>query len=252
MMYMMNVHKAEYIATGHYASVVKLDNGRYTVKMADHLSKDQTYMLYKLTQEQLQKTLMPLGGYSKEEVRRIASSIGLSLADKPDSQEICFVSDDDHARFINENYEGMIPGEGNFVDEDGLVLGRHKGIIHYTVGQRKGLGLPLGYPAYVKEIKTDTNEVIIGRAESLLSNTVICRDVNFMGIPGIGRGETIRCRAKIRYHHAPQECNAEVTDSDELKLTFDQPVRAAAPGQSAVMYDEDGCVLAGGIILGVR
>ncbi|MCR5356782.1 MAG: tRNA 2-thiouridine(34) synthase MnmA [Lachnospiraceae bacterium] len=250
MLYMAESLKAGYIATGHYASVVKLDNGRFSVRRALHAGKDQTYMLYKLTQEQLSRTLMPLGGLSKDEVRDIAKQADIPVADKPDSQEICFVSDDDYAGYIKDNYEGELPGEGDFVSVDGKVLGRHKGIIHYTIGQRKGLGLPLGYPAYVKKIDIERNEVVIAEDKDLYSNTVIAGDVNFMSIPGIAPGEGLRCRAKIRYRHEPEAAVAEMTDSGELKITFDSPVRAAAPGQSAVMYDDEDNVIGGGIITG--
>ena len=237
------------IATGHYASVVKLENGRYTVRMASNAQKDQTYMLYALTQEQLAATIMPLGEMSKEEVRAIAASANIPVADKPDSQEICFVPDDDYAGYITANYKGSIPGEGDFVDEDGNVLGRHNGVIHYTVGQRKGLGLPLGYPIYVKRIDTKRNEVVLAKDEDLYSRTVICRDVNYMSIEGLCRGDSIRCKAKIRYRHTPAGAVAEITEDGLLQLTFDEPVRAAAPGQAAVMYDDDKNVIGGGTIL---
>lgn len=142
---------ADYIATGHYARVVQLENGRYTLKCSATLAKDQTYALYNLTQEQLKRTLMPVGEYTKDQVREIAEKINLRIANKPDSQDICFVPDGDYASFIEEEAAVKIP-EGNFVDLDGRVLGRHKGITHYTVGQRKGLGLSLGHPAFVLEL----------------------------------------------------------------------------------------------------
>lgn len=146
---------ADYIATGHYARVVQLENGRYTLKCSATLAKDQTYALYNLTQEQLKRTLMPVGEYTKDQVREIAEKINLRIANKPDSQDICFVPDGDYASFIEEEAAVKIP-EGNFVDLDGRVLGRHKGITHYTVGQRKGLGLSLGHPAFVLEIRPET------------------------------------------------------------------------------------------------
>ncbi|MBR3516046.1 MAG: tRNA 2-thiouridine(34) synthase MnmA [Lachnospiraceae bacterium] len=240
--------QAEYIATGHYASVVQLDNGRYTVKQADHIAKDQTYMLYKLSQEQLAHTLMPLGKLTKEQVRAIAVQAGISVAQKPDSQEICFVPEGNYADYIEENAECDLPPEGNFVDEEGKVLGRHKGIIHYTVGQRKGLGIALGEPAYVKEIRTETNEVVLAPDSSLYSDTVVCGEVNFMSIAPLAVGEKIRCLAKIRYHHTPQSAELEMLDEDTVQIRFDAPVRAVTPGQSAVFYDEDHCVMGGGVI----
>ncbi|MBQ9427996.1 MAG: tRNA 2-thiouridine(34) synthase MnmA, partial [Clostridia bacterium] len=154
--YYAKVLDAEYIATGHYALIKKLDNGRYTVAKAAHDEKDQAYMLYRLSQEQLKNTLMPLGGLSKPEVREIAKAAGIPVASKPDSQDICFILDGNYADFIRSHTDAPLPGEGNFVDEDGNVLGRHKGIIHYTVGQRKGLGIALGRPAYVKKINAES------------------------------------------------------------------------------------------------
>ena len=240
--------QAEYIATGHYASVVHLENGRYTVQQADHIVKDQTYMLYKLSQEQLAHTLMPLGKLTKEQVRAIAVQAGISVAQKPDSQEICFVPEGNYADYIEENAECDLPPEGNFVDEDGKVLGRHKGIIHYTVGQRKGLGIALGEPAYVKEIRTETNEVVLAADSSLYRDTVVCGDVNFMSIAPMAVGEKIRCLAKIRYHHTQQPAELEMIDEDTVQIRFDTPVRAVTPGQSAVFYDEEHRVVGGGVI----
>ena len=241
--------QADYIATGHYASVVRLDNGRYSVQKADHTAKDQTYMLYKLTQEQLAHTLMPLGKLTKEQVRAIAVQAGISVAQKPDSQEICFVPEGNYADYIEENAECELPPEGNFVDEEGKVLGRHKGIIHYTVGQRKGLGIAFGEPIYVKEIRRETNEVVLASDNALYCNTVLCGDLNFLSIPTPAVGETIRCRAKIRYHHTPQEAVLTMLSEKRLQLVFDKPVRAVTPGQSAVFYDEKDCVIGGGLIL---
>ncbi|MCR5777745.1 MAG: tRNA 2-thiouridine(34) synthase MnmA, partial [Lachnospiraceae bacterium] len=170
-----------------------------------------------------------------------------SVASKPDSQEICFVPDDDYAGFI-EKSGAEIPKEGNFVDENGKVLGKHKGIIHYTVGQRKGLGLAMGTPVFVKEIRADKNEVVIGSEASLHSGVVICDDVNFQSIERPEIGEKVRCRAKIRYHHKAADACIEMIDENRLKITFDDPVKAATPGQSAVFYDENDCVVGGGII----
>ncbi len=261
MEYLAGVLQADYVATGHYASVVRLDNGRYTVKRAAHSEKDQTYMLYRLSQEQLKNTLMPLGNYSKDEVREIAREAGLPVASKPDSQEICFVPDDDYAGYIEKYAEAarhgnaedaslmIIPGEGSFVDEQGNRLGTHRGIIHYTIGQRRGLGLPLGSRAYVKEIRPQTNEVVIGDNESLFRAEVYCREICFMGIPDLVPGEKMRTLAKIRYHHREQPAEVERTAEDEICIRFDEPVRAPAPGQSAVFYDPDGCVMGGGVII---
>ena len=250
MMYLARVMDAKYVATGHYAFVEKLDNGRYSVKKALHAEKDQTYMLYRLSQEQLSSTLMPLGKCSRDEVREIAVKAGIPVAEKPDSQEICFVPDDDYAGFIEENAAGKLRGEGSFVDEDGKPLGKHKGIIHYTVGQRKGLGLPLGYPAYVKEIRPLENEVVISKEGSLYRDEIVLRDVNYLSIETIPERGKIRCTVKIRYHHPGRTAVIENAGEGRVRIVFDEPVKAAAPGQSAVFYDEDGCVIGGGIISG--
>ncbi len=245
LLYYMKVLNADMIATGHYAHIDRLDNGRYTVRASGNQSKDQSYMLWKLSQEQLERTLMPLGDMTKEEVRQIAQKAGIPVADKPDSQEICFVHDDDYARFIGENHDGDVPPEGDFVDEDGNILGRHKGIIHYTIGQRKGLGIAMGRPVFVKRINPADNTVVLADNDSLYDRTVICSDINLMGISRI-EGE-LRCRAKIRYHHTPQKAVVHMEDG-KLVITFEEPVRAVTPGQSAVMYSDDGYVIGGGVI----
>ena len=235
---------ADYIATGHYARVEQLQNGRYAIRRSASLAKDQTYALYNLTQEQLSRTLMPAGAYSKEEIRAIAERIGLIVADKPDSQDICFVPDGDYASFIEQS-SGQKPEPGNFVTADGKVLGQHKGIIHYTVGQRKGLGLALGYPAFVLEIRPETNEVVIGTYEESLTKTLRAGSLSFMAVEDIR--EPIRAFAKIRYNHKGAWCTVERTGEDEITCTFDEPIRAVTPGQAVVLYDGD-YVLGGGTI----
>ncbi len=245
MMEAAKMYGADVLATGHYASVVELANGRYTVKAGEHADKDQSYMLYRLTQEQLRATIMPLGKLSKDEVRDMAKKAGLPVADKPDSQEICFIPDGDYAAYIEENAE--VPGEGNFVDEDGNILGRHKGIIHYTVGQRKGLGIALGYPAFVNKICPDTGDIVLGREDSIYRTEIECEDVCFMGVPEMAVGETLDCHVKVRYHHAGESATVEKTENG-VRVIFKEAVRFAAPGQSAVFYDDDGCVLGGGVI----
>ena len=236
---------AEYIATGHYARIERLANGRYTLRRSATLAKDQTYALYNLTQEQLAHTLMPVGAYAKDEIRSIAEKIGLLVADKPDSQDICFVPDGDYASFIRENTGREIP-EGNFVTPDGKILGRHKGIIHYTVGQRKGLGLALGYPAFVLAIRPDTNEVVIGTYEESLTHTVRADRINFMSVEDLT--EPRRVFAKIRYNHKGAWCTVEKTGEDEIVCRFEEPQRAVTPGQAVVLYDRE-YVLGGGTIL---
>ena len=236
---------ADYIATGHYARIDQLENGRYAIRRSATLAKDQTYALYNLTQEQLKRTLMPVGQYSKDEIRKIAEKIGLLVANKPDSQDICFVPDGDYAAYIEENAGVKIP-EGNFVTLDGKVLGKHKGIIHYTVGQRKGLGLSLGYPAFVLEIRPETNEVVIGTNEDSMTTTLKANRVNFMSVEDLP--EPKRVFAKIRYNHKGAWCTVEKTGEDEITCTFEEPQRAVTPGQAVVLYDGE-YVLGGGTIL---
>ncbi|MBD8931746.1 MAG: tRNA 2-thiouridine(34) synthase MnmA [Ruminococcus sp.] len=236
---------ADYIATGHYARIDQLENGRYAIRRSATPAKDQTYALYNLTQEQLKRTLMPVGQYSKDEIRKIAEKIGLLVANKPDSQDICFVPDGDYAAYIEENAGVKIP-EGNFVTLDGKVLGKHKGIIHYTVGQRKGLGLSLGYPAFVLEIRPETNEVVIGTNEDSMTTTLKANRVNFMSVEDLP--EPKRVFAKIRYNHKGAWCTVEKTGEDEITCTFEEPQRAVTPGQAVVLYDGE-YVLGGGTII---
>ena len=236
---------ADYIATGHYARIEHLPNGRYAIRRSATMEKDQTYALYNLTQEQLARTLMPVGEYSKDRIREMADEIGLLVAHKPDSQDICFVPDGDYASFIENTTDPVLP-TGNFVTPEGKVLGKHKGIIHYTVGQRKGLGLALGYPAFVLEIRPETNEVVIGTYEESLTYTVRANELNFMSVEQIT--EPVRIFAKIRYNHKGAWCTVERTGEDEIVCTFDEPIRAATPGQAVVLYDGE-YVLGGGTIL---
>ena len=236
---------ADYIATGHYARIDVLPNGRYAIKHSATRMKDQTYALYNLTQDQLKRTLMPVGEYSKEEIRASAEKIHLKVASKPDSQDICFVPDGDYAEFIRRESKKEVP-EGNFVSTDGKILGRHKGITHYTVGQRKGLGLSLGHPAFVLEIRPETNEVVIGTNEESMTRFVKANRLNFMAVEDI-EGE-MRAFGKIRYNHKGAPCTVKRTGEDEILCTFDEPVRAVTPGQALVLYDGD-YVLGGGTII---
>lgn len=236
---------ADYIATGHYARVDKLPNGRYSIRTSKTAAKDQTYALYNLTQDQLSKTLMPVGEYAKDAIRKMAEDIGLLVAHKPDSQDICFVSDGDYASYIEENTEyKSLPG--NFVQADGTVVGTHKGIIHYTVGQRKGLGLSLGHPAFVLEIRPETNEVVVGTKEESMSRYVRANQVNFMAVEELK--EPKRVWGKIRYNHKGAWCTIEKTGEDEILCTFEEEQRAITPGQAVVLYDGE-YVLGGGTII---
>ena len=248
LLYYADVLGAEFAATGHYANVVRLPTGRYSVRQAASAEKDQTYMLYKLTQEQLARTLMPLGEMTKAEVRQIAADAGLPVAQKQDSQEICFVTEGSYADYIENDPELTAPGEGNFISADGTILGKHRGIIHYTVGQRRGLGIAAGYPLYVNRINAETNEVVLGDERSLYSSEIRCNELNYLSIAGIEPGESIRARVKIRYHHEGEEASITRESEDSVRIFFDKPVRAATPGQSAVFYDPEGVVIGGGKI----
>lgn len=236
---------AELVATGHYARIDKLPNGRYAFKRASCQQKDQTYVLYGLSQEQLKMARLPLGEYSKEEIRGIAADLGLDVANKKDSQENCFIPDNDYGRFITE-YTGKEIKPGNFVDVNGNVLGQHKGIIHYTIGQRKGLNIALGKPAFVVSIDKDKNEVVLGDNEDIFKTVLYADQLNFMSVQDVK--EPVRVWAKIRYNHKGDWATVEKVEEDKVKVTFEQPVRAITPGQSVVFYDGD-YILGGGTIL---
>lgn len=237
---------ADFIATGHYAQILQLDNGRYTIKKSVTEAKDQTYALYNLTQEQLSHTLMPVGKYHKDEIRKIAEKIDLRVANKHDSQEICFIPDNDYAKFIEESAGDKVPTSGNFVTIDGKILGKHKGITHYTVGQRKGLNLSMGRPVFVTEIRPETNEVVIGDSKDVFHDKLLCNRINFMSIPDLdGEMEVI---AKIRYSHKGAPCTIKRIDHDTIECQFHEPQRAITPGQAVVFYDGD-YVAGGGTIL---
>ena len=238
---------ADYIATGHYAKIAQLQNGRYTIAVSDAVGKDQTYALYNLTQYQLSHTLMPVGAYNKDEIRQIAEKIGLQVAHKKDSQEICFVPDKDYAGFIERSTNRKIP-KGNYVLADGTVIGEHKGITHYTIGQRKGLNLAMGHPVFVTGICPKTNEVVIGESEDLFKKELVCQNINFMAMEDLPKGEERRVLAKIRYNHQGSMCTIRRTGEDEITAIFDEPQRAITPGQAVVFY-ENGYVAGGGTII---
>ena len=234
---------ADFIATGHYAEIVKHPKTqRYTLKCRDENKKDQTYVLYNLTQEQLQYTLMPIGGSQKEVIRKIAEQIDINISKKPDSQEICFIPDNDYSGFIQRETAKTYPA-GNFVDLDGNVLGKHKGIIYYTVGQRKGLGIAFGKPMYVYSIDAEKNEVVLCENDALFQKTVYADDLNFMGIEKIENGT--RLQGKIRYHHNKAWCTVYMKNESELMCVFDEPQRAVTPGQALVPYDGESVACGG-------
>ena len=233
------------VATGHYARICR-DGDRWSLKKARDLSKDQSYVLYTLTQEQLSHTLFPLGEMTKQQARELAGSHGFLNADRPDSQDICFVPDGDYAAFIERRLQRAFP-PGDFVSPDGRVLGRHRGIIHYTVGQRRGLGVPAETKLYVSAIDPDANTVTLVREEDLMIDTVVADRVNILS--GEAFEKPVRGLVRLRYRQ-PERPAGIVQDGDRLIIRFDAPQRAPAPGQAAVVYDEDGeTVLAGGTIV---
>ena len=232
------------IATGHYARI-EFDGEKYLLKKARDESKDQSYVLYMLTHEQLAHTLFPLGELIKSETRAIAEASKLTNAQKPDSQDICFVPDGDYAAAI-ERLSGKTSAPGNFIDTDGNVLGTHRGITHYTIGQHRGLGLALPERRYVCKIDAGSGTVTLGSGTELYSREVLVRDFNW--ISGEAPSGPIRCSAKIRYRQPEQAANVEPLSENEALIRFDTPQRAVTPGQSAVLYDDD-TVLGGGIIV---
>ena len=249
MLYAAELFQAKSVATGHYASLVQTPGGRFAVQQAADAAKDQSYMLYRLSQEQLAKTLFPLGELKKEEVRRIALRAGLPSAGEADSQDICFVDRGGYADFVRAHAPDGFPDSGNFVDTQGRILGRHRGIARYTVGQRRGLGLALGWPAYVKSIRPATHEVVIAAEEELWQREILCGDVCFSGISGLAEGQRIRGTVKTRYRHPGAPVWIEGRSRDTVRVCFDEPVWAPAPGQSAVFYDPNRYILGGGLIL---
>lgn len=233
----------DYIVTGHYARIEEQD-GKFVLKKALDETKDQSYVLYSMTQDQLAHTMFPLGGMRKTEVRAIAQVCGFVNAEKPDSQDICFVPNGDYASVI-ELQTGKRPVEGNFVDKQGNVLGRHKGVIHYTIGQRKGLGISSTEPLYVCGICPASGNVVLGSNDDLFSREADVSDFNWIS-GKVFEGE-FRCKAKIRYRHPEQWATVLPTGADTVHITFDEPQRAITPGQAAVLYDGD-IVLGGGTI----
>ena len=235
---------ADYIATGHYARIMQLPNGRYTIRNSVTAAKDQTYALYNLTQDQLSRTLMPVGDYDKPHIRQIAEEIGLPVATKHDSQDICFVPDHDYASFITQE-TGKESKPGNFVDEEGNIMGQHRGLIHYTIGQRKGLGISSSTSIFVKELRPQTNEVVLCKSESLFSRDCHVDNINYMAEEKLTG--PIKAIGKIRYSHAGAPCTLYPQPDGTLLAQFDEPQRAMTPGQAAVFYQDDH-VLCGGTI----
>lgn len=233
----------DYIATGHYGNVVN-NNGIYELHSSAAAKKDQSYFLYNFTQHILEHTIMPLGGYCKEQVRALAAEMDIPVANKPDSQEICFVRDDDYARFICE-YANYTPESGDMIDMGGNVVGKHKGLIHYTIGQRKGLGA-FGRPMFVMKLDAENNLITLGEKGMEFSKELIAADMNY--ISGVSPTEAVKLTAKIRYQAEKAEVTVFPEGNNIVKLVFDVPQRAVTPGQAVVLYDGD-TVIGGGTVI---
>lgn len=238
---------AGYIATGHYARIDRLDNGRYAIRNSVTAEKDQTYALYNLTQHQLSHTLMPVGSYKKDEIRKIAEDIGLDVASKPDSQDICFIPDGDYGSFIRR-YGKNIAGKGQFIDKYGNILGENNGYYNYTIGQRKGLGIAMGHPVFVTDILPETNQVVIGESEELFRKNVVAFNVNFMAVPELKCGESTDVIAKIRYSHKGASARITMMEDGTIECKFKEPQRAMTQGQALVCYKGE-YVACGGTIV---
>lgn len=238
--------EADFVATGHYAKIVYNSNlNRYLIKKSATSEKDQTYVLYNLTQDQLKHILMPLGDYTKVQTRAIAKEIDLDVADKPDSQEICFIEDNDYGKFLVDK-RGSDIKLGNFIDEKGNVLGKHKGIVNYTIGQRKGLGIAVGKPMYVVDIIPDRNIVVLGDEDKVFKNELIAGDLNF--IPFDKLEKPIEVKAKIRYSAKEADAMLMPIENNKVKVIFKEAQRAITPGQAVVFYEDD-IVVGGGVII---
>ncbi|RUT58033.1 tRNA 2-thiouridine(34) synthase MnmA [Clostridium botulinum] len=233
----------DYVATGHYA-IIEKHNDRYIIKKSEDDKKDQTYALYNLTQFQLERTLMPCGQYKKSKIREIAKEIGLRVHNKKDSEEICFIPDNDHGRYIKNRFPNKVR-EGNFVDKQGNILGTHKGIVYYTIGQRKGLGIAFGKPMYVVDINPFRNEVVLGDLEDLLNTELIAKDINY--IPFDTLKDPMEVEAKIRYSQTPSKAIITPIEDGRVRVNFHEKQRAITKGQSVVFYKDD-LLIGGGII----
>ncbi len=241
----LDAFEADYLATGHHA-LVEYDtiSGRYLLKKGKDKKKDQSYFLYPLTQEQLSRTLMPIGNFTKEKVREKAQKLGLSVAKRHESQEICFIPDNDYVRFLRKRIPGAF-SSGPIVDTKNRVLGQHEGIAHFTVGQRKGMGIAAAKPLYVLSIQRDKNTIVVGPSDQLYEKSLLASHINLISKPRLTK--PLEVRAKIRYKHKEAKAILTPRDSDHILLEFEKPQRAITPGQSVVFYDKN-VVVGGGII----
>lgn len=240
---------ADYLATGHYAKIHYNDDDKcYEMKKGEDERKDQSYFLYSMKKHTLEKVLFPLGDLTKPQVRELAEKYELNVADKPESQDICFVPDEGYQKFLRDRLGDKVFKPGSFVDEEGVVVGEHKGVAFYTIGQRDKLGIALGYPAYVNKIDKETNTIHVGHAARLYSKGLEASQLNLVSINF--PQETIEVRARIRYNHPEVKAWLTCQDEENFRVEFDTPERSVTPGQSVVMYDPQrpDVVLAGGII----
>lgn len=236
---------ASFLATGHYAKIeFDEDRKRFIIRKAEDFKKDQSYTLYNLTQQQLKHILMPLGNYTKDEVRSIAKKIGLKVSDKPDSQEICFIPDNDYKEYLKKHVPGKIK-PGPVLDNRGNVVGQHNGISFYTIGQRRGLGISMGKPVYVKKIDPEKNAIVVGFENEVYEKGLLAGDINLVAVEKINGKMLVN--SKIRYNAKEVASYIEQISEDQIKVTFQKPQKGVAPGQSVVFYDED-VVVGGGII----
>jgi tRNA-specific 2-thiouridylase len=242
-----NAVGADYVASGHYARIGfdPITHEKALLRGLDP-HKDQSYVLFGMTRQTLDHTLLPIGDFEKPAVRGIAEELKLPVYNKPDSQEICFVPDQDYAALVKRRTpEAVKPGE--LVDPTGSVIGEHPGHQHFTIGQRKGLRLALGHPVYVTEIDAQTNRVTLAQREELMKSSLVANQLNWITSRPISIGDSLKCSAKIRYNHPPQPARATLVASDQIRIDFDQPQSAITPGQAVVLYDAD-LVLGGGWI----
>jgi len=237
--------KANYLATGHHARIVyDSETGRYLLKKGKDKKKDQSYFLYSMTQGQLTRTLMPIGNFTKEEVREKAHRLDLPVAQRPESQEICFVPDRDYAGFLRTRIPEAFRS-GPIIDLENRVLGHHKGIVHYTIGQRRGMGIAAPHPLYVLAIQSDKNTVVAGTNEQLYQKNLVASRMNYISIDKLK--EPLMIKAKIRYKHREAKALLTPLDSNQVLVEFEKPQRAVTPGQAVVFYDKD-VVIGGGVI----
>jgi len=238
---------ADYVASGHYARIgIDLATGGRALLRGLDVRKDQSYVLFGMSRAAMERTLLPIGEFEKPAVRAIAQELKLPVYNKPDSQEICFVPDQDYAALVKRRTPEAVKS-GELIEAGGAVIGQHPGHQHFTIGQRKGLRLALGHPAYVTKIDPHTNRVTLGQRDELMKSSLMANQLNWLTRRRINVGEAFSCSAKIRYNHAPQPAWAMLISADEMRIDFDQPQSAITPGQAVVLYDGE-VVLGGGWI----